>query len=90
MAGIMAKKKQNDVPPDPARAGKKRDYHGKAGMVRLPAWLHDLMQDQADREDRPLTRIVRRLCEEYLRGQGVELPDPPPADSRPGRKRKAP
>jgi hypothetical protein len=71
---VMAKKKKPPETPPPAPSGEKSDRHMPRGMIGLPAWLHEMIQDQARKEEKPLTWLIKRLIVDYLKSKGKEIP----------------
>ena len=82
MLGTMAKKKPTT--PAPAPGSEKKDQHKSGSMVRLPNATHAAMMEQAAEEDRPLARIIKQLCHDYLRSKGKT----PPAEEKSARRKK--
>lgn len=65
---VMAKKKK------PGNPGPKKDRHLPHKMVRVPLDVYEQFSKLADRNDRSISRELRRLMIEELKRQGLWPP----------------
>lgn len=60
---------------DVAKKKKRTDEHKSGFLVRLPEVYRGLLLELKQQTDRPITAMVRRALDAYLKENGVEPPD---------------